>query len=339
MTERAQSPASLVRELVDGYRLFQAVYVVAKLGIADLIGDEPRPIAEIAAAAGADEDALYRVMRALAGQGVFHEGDDRTFSLTPAGQLLRSDNPQSLRNSTIYRGEENYDVFRELLYTVRTGRSAFERVFGAPRFEYYEKNKEANAVYQAGMQSGNSTQVAAIVDAYDFAAYRTVVDVGGGDGALLSAVLSRHPDCSGILFDRTDAIEWARSAADGTLQACQFVSGDFFEEVPLGGDLYILKSILHNWSDEQSVAILGSCRRAMGKNGKLLLVERVVGPANEPSATANADLNMLVVLSGKERRKEEFEALLGQADFELDRVINTRAGFSLLEARPVQAKP
>ena len=204
MTEGTQSPVSLVRDLIDGYRLSQALYVIAKLGVADFIADERRSITEIADVAGAQEEALHRVMRALAGLGVLHEGDDKGFSLTPAGQLLRSDHPQSLRDFAIFQCEENYAAFRELLHTVRTGESAFEAVFGAPRFEYYKTNKEANAIYQAGMKSGTGTQITSIVDAYDFSAFETIVDVGGGDGSLISAILSQHPHLSGILSGRAD---------------------------------------------------------------------------------------------------------------------------------------
>ncbi len=243
MNEGNGSPVALIHNLSNGYKLSQALYAVAKLGVADHIGDGQRGAAELANAAGANEGVLYRVMRALAGFGVFHEGDDNAFSLTPAGQLLRSDHPQSLRHAAIFRCEENYDAFRELLHSVQTGEVAFERVFGGPRFEYMKTNKEANASFQEGMKAITSAETATILEAYDFSTYETVVDVGGGDGTLMSAILSRHPHLSGILFDQEGTIELARTAAAGLLRECRFIAGDFFEAVPEGGDLYILKSV------------------------------------------------------------------------------------------------
>lgn len=235
MAENTHSPAMLIHEMSQGHYLAQALYAVAKLGVADFLGDGRSSIAEIALAVGADEGVLYRVMRALAGYGVLWEEEGRFFALTPAGQLLRSNNPQSLRHAVLFRCEENYDAFRALVHSVRTGENAFKRVFGAPRFEYLKSNNEANTSFQEGMKAITKADTAAILKAYDFSACQTVVDVGGGNGALLSGILDQSPHLSAILFDQAATIELARAGAGGPLRGCQFVAGDFFEAIPKGG--------------------------------------------------------------------------------------------------------
>ena len=333
MLEGNGSPVALIHNLSNGYALSQALYAVAKLGVADHIGDGRWGIAELANAVGADEGILYRVMRTLAGSGVFHEEDDKSFSLTPAGQVLRSDDAQSLRYAVIFRCEENYDAFRQLLHSVRTGENAFERVFGAPRFEYNRSNEEANASFQEGMKAITGAETSAILKAYEFSQYKKVVDVGGGNGTLMSAILTQSPQMSGILFDQEATIELARTGAGGPLRDCQFVAGDFFEAVPEGGDLYILKSIIHDWADDPSVTILHNCRRAMGEKGTLLVLDRIIGPPNQASAALIVDLSVLVEHGGQERRQEEFEALFDQAGLSLVRVIETNSSISILETR------
>lgn len=332
MAENTRSPAVLIHEMSSAFILSQALYTVAKLGMADFIRDGRSSVADLALAAGADEGVLYRIMRALAGFGVFHEEEGGFFSLTPAGQLLRSDHGQSLRHAVIFRCEENYDAFRALLHSVRTGENAFKRVFGAPRFEYLKSNKDANASFQEGMKAITKGDTSAILKAYDFSAFKTVVDVGGGNGALLSGILSQPDHLSGILFDQEATIELARSGAGGQLHNCELVAGDFFEAVPKGGDLYILKSVIHDWPDEPAVTILRNCHRAMGKNSKLLVIDRIIGPANQASYALVVDLTVLVEHGGQERRQKEFEALFEQAGLKLVRVIETDSSFHIMEA-------
>jgi hypothetical protein len=332
MAENIQSPAMLIHQMSQGHYLSQALYAIAKLGVADVMGDGRSSLAELALAAGGDEKVLYRVMRALAGFGVLHEEEGRLFSLTPAGQLLRSDHPQSLRHAVIFRCEENYDAFRALVHSVRTGENAFKRVFGAPRFEYLKSNKEANASFQEGMKAITKADTAAILKAYDFSAFKTVVDVGGGNGALLSGILEGSPDLSAILFDQAATIELARGGAGGHLRGCRLIAGNFFEAVPEGGDLYILKSIIHDWADEPSVTILRNCRTAMGEKGKLLVIDRIIGPPNQASYALFVDLAVLVEHGGQERSQKEFETLFDQAGLKLIRVIETESSFHIMEA-------
>ena len=332
MAEKTRSPAVLIHEMSSAFILSQALYAVAKLGVADFIRDGRSSVADLALAAAADKGVLYRVMRALAGFGVFHEEEGGFFSLTPAGQLLRSDHGHSLRHAVIFRCEENYDAFRALLHSVRTGENAFKRVFGAPRFEYLKSNNEANASFQEGMKAITKADTSAILKAYDFSAFKTVVDVGGGNGALLSGILAQCPHLSGILFDQEATIELARAGAGGQLGNCQLVAGDFFAAVPKGGDLYVLKSVIHDWPDEPSVTILRNCRRAMGKNGKLLVIDRIIGPPNQASYALIVDLTVLVEHGGQERQQMEFEALFDQAGLKLVRVVETDSSSHILEA-------
>jgi O-methyltransferase/methyltransferase family protein len=333
MSENTPSPTMLIHEMSQGHYLSQALYAVAKLGIADFfIGEGRSSIAELALAAGADERVLYRVMRALAGFGVLHEEEGRFFSLTSAGQLLRSDHPQSLRHAVIFRCEENYDAFRALIHSVRTGENAFKQVFGAPRFEYLKSNKTANETFQEGMRAITKADTSAILQAYDFSRFKTVVDVGGGNGALLSGILERNPHLSGILFDQAATIELAEAGRGGQLRDCRLIAGDFFEAVPEGGDLYILKSVIHDWPDEPATTILRNCRAAMGEKGKLLVIDRIIGPPNHPSYALFVDLAVLVEHGGQERRQHEFEALFNRAGLKLARVIETDSSFHIMEA-------
>ena len=332
MAENTHSPADLIHEMSCGFILSQALYAVAKLGIADFVRDGRSSTAELALAAGADEGVLYRVMRTLAGFGVFHEEEGRFFSLTPAGQLLRSDHPQSLRHAIIFRCEENYDAFRALVHSMRTGENAFKSVFGAPRFEYLKSNKDANESFQEGMKAITRGDISAILKAYDFSAFKTVVDVGGGNGALLSGILEQNPHLSGILFDQRATIELALAGRGGQLPNCRLVAGNFFEAVPQGGDLYILKSVIHDWPDAPAVTILRNCRIAMGDKGKVVVVERIIGPRNQASHALIVDLTVLVEHGGQERRQKEFQALFNQAGLKLIRVIETVSTFRIMEA-------
>jgi O-methyltransferase/methyltransferase family protein len=331
MQDAAQTPTMLIHKMSTGFVMSQALYAVAKLGIPDFIGEESVSARELARKGEVDETTLYRVIRALAGFGVLHEDDNSHFSLTPAGHLLRSDHPQSLRDVVIFRGEENYDAFRALAHSVRTGENAFSHVFGAPRFEYLKSSDEANTSFQAAMKSITRGDIAAILNAYDFTSCSTIVDIGGGNGAFLSAILSQNPHLSGILFDQAPTVELARAGAGGGLSNCQLIAGDFFKSVPAGGDLYVLKSVIHDWPDDSAVAILRNCCRAMGEDAKLLVIDRFIGEPNEESYALIVDLTVLVEHGGRVRRKSEFKTVFSRAGLKLLRVIETESTFHLME--------
>jgi hypothetical protein len=329
--------AELLR-LVNGYQASQAIHVAATLGIADLLADGARSSDDVAEAAGADPDALYRLLRALAALGVLHEEDGRRFSLTELGDGLRSDAPQSVAGWAAYIGRPAYwQAWGALLHSVRTGETAFPAVHGTDVWDYRAHRPEDSAAFDRAMTASTRTIDAAVVEAYDFGRYGTIVDVGGGRGALLAALLRRHPAMQGVLFDRphvvAEAVELLEEA--GVADRCRIKGGSFFDGVPAGADAYLLKSIVHDWEDPEATAILERCRAAIGdRGGALLLVERDLGPPNEVPAAKLSDLNMLVAPGGRERTQEEYAALLAASGFAFAGA--TAAGVvNVIEARPV----
>jgi hypothetical protein len=314
-------PTVALYQKLSGAWVAQAISVVAKLGTADALAAGPRGVDELAAAAGAHAPSLYRVLRALASVGIFAEDDNGRFGLTPLAEPLRSDAPSSLRAFAIMLGEEwSWRPWAHLLHSVTTGHAAFADTYGTEIFEYLGQRPEAGALFDAAMTGRSSQDADAVVAAYDFSAFRTVVDVGGGRGTLLAAILRAHPDARGILFDQPHVIPGARQQLDaaGLGQRCELVAGDFFESVVPGGDAYVLKWIVHDWDDQRALRILGRCRQALPDAGRLLLVETVLPPGNTPSPGKLADLAMMVWTGGRERTEAEYRALLAAAGFVLE---------------------
>lgn len=322
--------------LLTGYWISQALYVAAKLGIADLLAGGPRNPDDLAATVGAHPRSLYRLLRALASLGVFRELDDRQFTLTPLAEGLRGDVPGSMRAWALMMGEEQYRAWGELLESVRTGRTGFEAVYGEPLFEYLATRPDTAAVFDAAMTSIHGRETDAIAEVYDFASVRVLADIGGGNGSTIRGILGRFPNLQGILFDLPGVIERGRPANDeaGFAQRCRLTAGSFFESVPEGADVYLLRHIIHDWDDEKAVAILRTVRRAMQPSARLLIVESVIPPGNEPSFGKLLDLTMLVVPGGVERTESEYRAILHEAGFDLARVVPTRAEVSVIEATP-----
>ncbi len=322
-------------QLLVGNQLQQAVHVAARLGIADLLAGGPRTAEELAREAGAHPGALRRLLRALAAFGVFAEGAGGRWELTPAAGLLRAGEPGSMRAFALWSGGVSYRVFGALEHSVRTGEPAFDRLFGAEFFEYLAAHPEDGAVFDE-MMSWNTAPLAPLVAARGFAGTETVVDVGGGRGELVAGLLRAHPGMRGVLFDHPRvgprAAEWLEAA--GVADRCRLVSGDMLESVPPGGDAYLLKSVLHGLDDEAAARVLHSCRRAMHGGGRLLLVEFVLPPGNDPFPGKLMDLLMLVGGRGRERTEEEFRTLLAGAGFLLADVAPTPYGLSVIEARP-----
>jgi hypothetical protein len=322
-----------------GFRATQLVYIAAKLGLADLLESGPQQAAALAAALGAHPRALYRLLRALASLGLFAETPDGRFELTPLADLLRSDVPGSVRPLALLYGDPwVWSAYGEALYSVMTGLPAFERAHGQMLFDYLQRHPQAAATFDRGMTAYSEQEAAAVLGAYHFPDTAVVIDVGGGAGALLASILSAYPRARGVLFEQSSVIDRARDviARAGVSDRCILEAGSFFERVPAGGDVYLLKSILHNWDDARSVAILGHCRSVMRPDSKLLIVERVVPEGNEPSEAKLFDINMLVMLGGLERTPSEYRAILGDAGFELTRVVPTTTLVSVLEGVPRQ---
>jgi orsellinic acid C2-O-methyltransferase len=326
--------------MINSGAMCKAVCVAAELRIADHLAGGPKRADELAQATRSHAPSLHRLMRALASLDLCNEREDGTFELGGMGELLRSDVPNSLRNWTLWYAGYMAPVWENLRYSVQSGESARKLLTGANDFRHLEDDPEAAAVFNGAMAEVTSLVASEVVRAYDFSWMRQIVDVGGGYGALIAAVLRAHPNARGVLFDRPHAVPGAMAllAAAGVAGRCEFVTGSFFDQVPAGADAYLLKAIVHDWDDEQSVTILRNCRRAMAPNGKLLIVERILPERFEANslhhAIARADLTMLIALGGRERSEKEFATLFNASGFDLVGVTETGLEFSILEGVP-----
>lgn len=328
------SPSEQMHTMATGYRDTQTLYVMAKLGVADLLADGPKSAEELAGSLGVQPRPLFRVMRALAGRGVFTQDEEDRFGLTPLGATLRSDHPQTVRYSVIMHGELHYQAAGDLLHTVRTGETAFDHLYGKGMFEYFQDHPEDSATFNAAMS--NSAGVwSSPMEGYDFDGHRVLVDIGGGRGTLLSRLLRKNPHLRGILYDLPQGVAEAPPylAEHGVADRVEIRTGDAFQEIPKGGDVYIFSRVLHDWPDEKARLLLRNAREAMSVGGVLLLWEAVVPPGGNPSPTKNIDLVMLFLLGGAERTEAEWRSLLSATGFELVKVTKTGQMFDLIEAR------
>jgi hypothetical protein len=328
-------PEIVLLQMKYGSWIFQSIYAAAKLGIADLLKDGSRSCEDLASVTSTHEGSLYRLLRGLASMGVFAETEPSFFTLTPLGNYLRGDVPGSLKARVIMNGEEQYRAWGEIIYSIQTGKSAFERLYGMNLLDYYAKNPEAGKNFNQAMTSSSTLQNPGIVLDYDFSDVQTLVDVGGGQGKLLTDILKAYPKMKGILFDQPEAIKGAKSLIEqaGILDRCQLIAGNFFESVPAGGDAYILKYIIHDWDDERAIAILKSCYEAMPEHGKLLLVEQVIPSGNQASFSKMLDLQMLVLCpGGRERTQAEYRILMEKSKFQLIKIVPTQSSLSVIEA-------
>lgn len=331
-------PATTLRLLIDGFKVSQALHVAAVLGLADRLANATRSSDDLASAVGADPRALYRLLRALASAGVLTEHNDRRFSLTAVGACLRSDAATPLAGWADFMGQPSlWQAWGNLLHTVRTGENAFVHTHGQDPWAYRADRPDLNAVFDRAMIDVTRSVTAAVLDAYDFGAYTTVVDIGGGRGAFVAALLGRYPGSRAVVFDQPHVVAEAPAllARAGVADRCEIVGGDFFAAVPGGGDAYILKAVIHDWDDEQVLAILRTCRRAMIATARLLLIEWDIGAPNEALLAKLSDLNMMVSPGGQERTADEYAELLEAAGFQLTSVTPTRTGHCVFEAAPV----
>ncbi|HWP42465.1 MAG TPA: methyltransferase [Blastocatellia bacterium] len=331
----AVPPEQFLTQMAFGPLLSQALYVTAKLGIADLLAEKPQPVDRLAAATNTQELALYRVLRSLAGAGVFQEVEPKVFALTPNAEPLRSDVPNSFRSGVIFLGEEwHWRVWGNLLHSARTGGAAWIHVHGAEVFDYFAANHEESEIFNRAMTDMTTWAAPFILEAYDFSGFKSLVDVAGGHGYLLAQVLKAHPHLEGILFDVPAVIEGAGAMLEkeGVADRVERVSGDFFASVPRGADAYMLKHIIHDWDDERSVKILSNINAAMPAHGKVLIFETVVPQGDEPHYSKLLDLEMLASTGGLERTAEEYRELLARSDLRLSRIVATRSPFSIIEA-------
>ncbi len=338
--DRSTHQAALValnKLFYEGYMISRAIYVAAQLGVADILKDQPMDTKDIAAAVGANPDALYRLLRVLASVGVFTEVKERHFALTPLAACLRTDVPGSLNAYISLAGS---DLLRRpadnLLYSVRTGLPAFEQVFGMPFFAYLNQHPEGSSMFDAGMASISSLDISDVLASYDFSGITTIADIGGGNGTLLTAILRANPKMKGVLVDRPLVISSARPRIDaaGLAGRCDLIGGDIFDTLPGGADAYVLKNVIHDFDDPQSVAILRNCRGAMPDKGKLLVIEPALLPGDQPTLSKFVDLMMLLMVGGRERSEEEFRTLFEAGGFKLTRLISTESRVSIVEGVP-----
>jgi hypothetical protein len=317
-----------------------ALYTATKLAVPDLLSSGPRTTADLAAATGSNEDALYRVLRALAALGIFDEVKPRTFANTPPTEYLRSDVPGSVRDSVIWMANPfHFNVWKELSYSVKTGKPAVNELYGKPCFECFDTMPDVAADFNAAMTCMSSRIVPAVLDAYDFTGVRTLMDVAGGHGFVICEILRRYPEMKGIIFDIAPVIEGAKCrVCDLSLEhRCDPVAGDFFQEIPAGADAYYFQHIIHDWDDEKALTILKNTHRALQgvPDGRIVVVDCVLPENSDPHFGKLLDLEMLLMPGGRERTEKDLRALFSQAGFELTKILPTNAAESVTEARPV----
>ncbi len=326
----------LLTQLATGHIVASALQVLLRLGIPDRLSTGERGAAELARETGVQEDGLYRLMRALATVGVVDETSPRRFSLTPAGQLLRSGVPGSMRDMALWiTSPFHFRVYAELMHSVETGQPAAEKVTGMPVFEYFAEQPELSEIFNNAMTNMSEVVIRAALEAYDFGGINLLVDVAGGHGAVLTSILKRYPQMRGVLFDLDHVVAGARPRIEalGLSDRTATTAGDFFQAVPPGGDAYIMKHIIHDWDDARASTILRNIRTAMGtKRGRVILLESVLQPGNAPDFGKVIDLEMLAMPGGRERTADEFRALFANAGFSMTRIVPTQSPLSIVEA-------
>lgn len=322
-TQPRSSPRAAIHEMVNAVHLARAVFVVAELGIADLLRDGARNVDELAELSRCHADSLRRVLRLLASCGVFVENEQGCFDLTALANVLRSDVPDSLLATVRMWDEPRWRAWGDLLHSVRTGEPAFDHVHGMGIFEYRTKHPESQARFDAAMANISEAENLVIARDYDFGRFEQVIDVGGGRGGLIAEILKVHTSVRGMLFDQPQVVEHPTYLVSGGVRdRCQTESGNMFASVPEGGDAYVLKRVLHDWDDVRCVALLRNCRNALAPGGHVLTIDTIVPPGNDPHPSKTIDIAMLLI-GGRERTEEEFRRLYGEAGLNLTRIVPT----------------
>lgn len=331
------SPTDAMLQMMSGFWVARGIHVAAKLGLADYLKDGAKTAEQLAALTGTHADSLHRVLRMLAMAGVFQQDEKDCFALTPLSETLRTDVPGSLRLAAMIElGEEHYEAFGNILHSVKTGDIAFDNRFGMSIWEYFGRHPEKAELFNRHMVSTTEPVSRAVAERYDCSAFSKVVDIGGGLGGMIAALLKANPRLEGVLFDAPSVIEKSKDflAGQGLGERCATVGGDFFESVPAGGDLYTMRWIIHDWEDSKSIRILKNIRHVIPENGKLILAEAVVPAGGQPHFSKFFDLVMLTMTGGRERTASEYSALFEQSGFKLTRVVPTETFLSIIEAVP-----
>jgi len=329
-------PGEQLMQFATGYMMSSALFTVTSLKIPDLLKSGAKSVSELAATTGSNEDALNRVMRALSSAGLFTENPARTFSLTPVSEPLCVDAPSSMRDMALWLTcPFHFQVWRELGHAVRTGETVSEKIFGVPCFDYFAKDQEVNDRFNNAMTGFSVSTIAAALEAYDFSwlAGKTLVDVAGGHGMVLTEILKKYPNTKGVLFDLEHVVTGAkpRIETQGLSGRCSIAHGDFFVAVP-EGDAYIMKNIIHDWDDEKSKAILNNIHSASRPGSRVILIEAVIAPGNEPHLAKWIDIEMLLLPGGRERTEQEYRDLFAGAGFKMTKVVPTKSPLWVIEA-------
>jgi hypothetical protein len=336
MTSPTPDPARQILQIAVGYAASAALYTAITLHVADHLAAGPQDVSALARLSGANEDALFRILRLLASLGVFAESGPRGFALNPAAELLRKDVPGSLRGMAVFLPDPfHFRVYANLLDSVTSGEPAVDTTVGMPVFEYLAKNPEYSKIFNDAMTALSAPVIAAALEAYDFGGIGVLVDVAGGHGEVLMSILKKHSNVRGVLTDVAHVIDGAkpRIAAAGLADRCQAVPCDFFKAVPEGGDAYIMKHIIHDWDDGRATTILKNIGRALGaRGGKVILLESVIAAGGAADFGKFLDIEMLAMPGGRERSADEFRTLFAGAGFELTRVVPTKSPLSVVEA-------
>lgn len=332
-TRSLETPRQELFRIISGYKSTQALFVAAKLGIADHLARGPKSAAELAKEVGANPKALLRLMRYLAALGIFTRDESRKFGLAPQGELLRNDNPESMRYNAIFAGEENYKATGDLLHTVRTGETAFNHLYGKGHFDWLADHPDESSTFNKAMAQ-SLRRLQNPIESYDFSGKRLLVDVGGGRGDLISSVLLANPSLKGILFDLPQGIGETQSLlkTKGMDDRCQIIEGSFFNSVPEGGDVYVLSRILHDWPDDKAATVLANCRKAIKNDGTLLIRDSVLSDDDELGSMQ--DITMMIMTGGQERTESEWKNLLHSTGFLLTKVYKKEGQLDLIEAEP-----
>jgi len=324
-----------IHELISGRAYAAAVYVAAKLGIADLLRDKDKTANELANELNVNEQALYRLMRALASMNIFNETGDKLFSLTPLAATLRSDIPNSIRDLTIMCGSDwHWQTWGGLLYTIQTGKAYFPNKFGKEFFPFIKENEEAEIEFNNGMSSLSSLNNYAIADQYAFPENKTIIDIGGGHGGLLRSILKVNPTAKGILFDLPSVTKAATRfwKDDSINHRLTILGGDFFAGIPAGGDIYILKHVLHGLDDQQSTKLLKNIAATMPAHAKLLIIEMIIPDDNARSFSKFNDLGMMLISGrGQERSQKQFEEIITDSSLAVKNIYPAHFGVCLIE--------
>ncbi len=318
-------PKAQILKIIGSTLTARALGIAAELGIADLVANNPATAKELAAKTNSHAGALYRLLRLLASQDIFSEDEDGRFHLTPLASVLRKQGPNSLHAIVRLAWQDiTWDTYRQLPHTIASGEPAFAKAFGADFFDYLAANPEINAHFDASMALFSEPENDVIAETYDFSGASRIIDVGGGQGGLLASILKAHPGTLGVLYDQQQVVDepvLLREA--GVIERCQIVSGNFFEAVPDGGDIYLLKRILHDWDDNAALRILRACGAALANDSHILTIDAVIKPGNAPDPNKSMDVGIMALTPGRERTEPEFADLYRKAGLKLTRIIPT----------------